>query len=102
MSKSDSWIFDQLKQGVSFSIAQKVGEGAKVHAENIENDNLRENVKNAAENWGEKIYNMVQITVLVLKIPYAFDKFFSFPEMDISLFGIGDYSYFLIHSGTET
>ena len=90
--------FDSLKMEILNSISKQVGEGAKVHAENIEDEKFRDEIKNVAGKWGESVYDAAQVAVLVPTGLFAFDQFFSLPDMDISMLGIGSHRYFLFHS----
>ena len=53
------------KMEIMNSISKQVGEGAKVHAENIEDEKFRDEIKNVAGKWGESVYDAAQVAVLV-------------------------------------
>ena len=67
--------FDSLKMEILNSISKQVGEGAKVHAENIEDEKFRDEIKNIAGKWGESVYDAAQVAVLVPTGLFAFDQF---------------------------
>ena len=92
MTDNEKWSFEFLKQEIIRDISKQVGEGAQNRAKSEEDETFREEIRKNAGKWGEEIYNTAQVAVLVPTGLFAFDQFFNLPDMDISLFGIGQTS----------
>ena len=72
--------------------------GAEEFAKISEND-FQDEINNAIKGWTEKAIDIGKIAVFVPSSLISFDQFFSLPDSDISLLGIGNHRFFLFHSG---
>ena len=55
-------------------------------------------IRRAASQWGQKLADVAQVTVMVPAGIWTFAQFSDFPDLDISTLGIGNHRYFLFHS----